>query len=49
MLFDTKLACLMLSHMGEIEVTGKDASQFVQYLLSNDTDNLTTSKALYIA
>ncbi len=37
-----------VSHMGEIEVTGKDASQFVQYLLSNDTDNLTTSKALYI-
>ena len=33
-----------VSHMGEIEVTGKDASQFVQYLLSNDTDNLTTSK-----
>ena len=38
-----------VSHMGEIEVTGKDASQFVQYLLSNDTDNLTTSKALYTA
>ncbi|MBU5915452.1 hypothetical protein JVW18_24525, partial [Vibrio cholerae O1] len=30
-------------------VTGKDASYFVQYLLSNDTDNLTTSKALYNA
>ena len=35
-----------VSHMGEIEVTGKDASQFVQYLLSNDTDNLTTSKSI---
>ena len=30
-----------VSHMGEISIKGNDASKFVQYLLSNDTNNLT--------
>ncbi|EHJ07654.1 glycine cleavage system aminomethyltransferase GcvT [Staphylococcus simiae] len=38
-----------VSHMGEIKISGQDASEFVQYLLSNDTNNLTESKALYTA
>lgn len=36
-----------VSHMGEIEIQGNDAKSFVQYILSNDTNNLTDSKALY--
>ena len=38
-----------LSHMGEISIKGNDASKFVQYLLSNDTNNLTDTKAQYTA
>ena len=38
-----------VSHMGEIEIQGNDAKSFVQYILSNDTNNLTDSKALYTA
>ena len=37
-----------VSHMGEIS-KGNDASKFVQYLLSNDTNNLTDTKAQYTA
>ena len=35
--------------MGEIQIQGNDAKSFVQYILSNDTNNLTDSKALYTA
>ncbi|GEQ05224.1 glycine cleavage system aminomethyltransferase GcvT [Staphylococcus gallinarum] len=38
-----------VSHMGEILIKGSDSKQFVQYLLSNDMDTLTSSKALYTA
>ncbi|MBK3932782.1 glycine cleavage system aminomethyltransferase GcvT [Staphylococcus haemolyticus] len=38
-----------VSHMGEISIKGNDASKFVQYLLSNDTNNLTDTKAQYTA
>ncbi|GGG84534.1 glycine cleavage system aminomethyltransferase GcvT [Staphylococcus pragensis] len=38
-----------VSHMGEISIKGNDASKFVQYLLSNDTNNLTETKAQYTA
>lgn len=38
-----------VSHMGEIQIQGNDAKSFVQYILSNDTNNLTDSKALYTA
>ena len=36
-------------NMGEISIKGNDASKFVQYLLSNDTNNLTDTKAQYTA
>ena len=38
-----------VSHMGEISIKGNDASKVVQYLLSNDTNNLTDTKAQYTA
>lgn len=38
-----------VSHMGEISIKGNGASKFVQYLLSNDTNNLTDTKAQYTA
>ena len=38
-----------VSHMGELSIKGNDASKFVQYLLSNDTNNLTDTKAQYTA
>ena len=37
-----------VSHMGNL-YKGNDASKFVQYLLSNDTNNLTDTKAQYTA
>ena len=40
---------LLISHMGEIEISGKDAEQFIQYILSNDTNLLTNDKAMYSA
>lgn len=38
-----------VSHMGEIEITGKESFNFVQYILSNDAHNLTDKKAMYTA
>jgi len=38
-----------VSHMGEIEITGNEAFNFVQYILSNDANNLTDTKAMYTA
>ncbi|MCG7339726.1 glycine cleavage system aminomethyltransferase GcvT [Staphylococcus sp. ACRSN] len=45
----TAVGLFDVSHMGEILITGKDSKGFVQYLLSNDMDNLTLSKSLYTA
>lgn len=38
-----------VSHMGEVLIEGPDASKYIQYLLSNDTDQLTDNKAQYTA
>lgn len=38
-----------VSHMGEILITGNESAQFIQYILSNDTDLITTDKAQYTA
>lgn len=38
-----------VSHMGEIIIEGPDAAKLVQYVLSNDTEQLTLSKAQYTA
>ena len=35
--------------MGEIEISGKDAEQFIPHILSNDTNLLTNDKAMYSA
>lgn len=45
----TEMGLFDVSHMGEIIIKGSDASNLVQYLLSNDTDNVTTHKAQYTA
>jgi len=36
-----------VSHMGEVEVKGKDALQYIQKLITNDLTKLTDGKALY--
>ena len=36
-----------VSHMGEIEITGPDAKNFVQYLLTNDIETMQNNQALY--
>lgn len=38
-----------VSHMGEVLIEGKEASEFIQYVLSNDTDQLSDNKAQYTA
>ena len=38
-----------VSHMGEIEIAGKDALKTVQHLTSNDASRLTTGQAQYSA
>lgn len=38
-----------VSHMGEILITGSESAQFIQYILSNDTNLITTEKAQYTA
>ena len=45
----TEIGLFDVSHMGEILIKGSDAAKLVQYLLSNDTENLTTDKAQYTA
>uniref|UniRef100_UPI0024BBA948 glycine cleavage system aminomethyltransferase GcvT n=2 Tax=Staphylococcus TaxID=1279 RepID=UPI0024BBA948 len=45
----TKMGLFDVSHMGEILIKGPEADKLVQYLLSNDTDNLETTKAQYTA
>ncbi len=49
MQLDIMLVFFDVSHMGEIEISGKDAEQFIQYILSNDTNLLTNDKAMYSA
>ncbi|MCO7044597.1 glycine cleavage system aminomethyltransferase GcvT, partial [Staphylococcus hominis] len=44
-----KVGMFDVSHMGEILIEGENASKFVQYLLSNDTTNLSETKAQYTA
>lgn len=36
-----------VSHMGEIEVKGKDAFNFIQYLITNDITNLKKEEIIY--
>lgn len=45
----TEMGVFDVSHMGEILIKGPDAKHLVQYLLSNDTEQLTTTKAQYTA
>jgi len=36
-----------VSHMGEIEITGPEAKNFVQYLVTNDIETMQNNQALY--
>ncbi|MFQ3853992.1 glycine cleavage system aminomethyltransferase GcvT [Staphylococcus sp. 2S1] len=45
----TEIGLFDVSHMGEIIIKGSEADKLVQYLLSNDIENLTTTKAQYTA
>lgn len=45
----TNIGLFDVSHMGEIIIQGPEAAKYVQYLLSNDTENLTSTKAQYTA
>ncbi len=36
-----------VSHMGEVSVVGKEASQFVQYLVTNDTSLMVDNQVIY--
>ena len=36
-----------VSHMGEVEVRGDEAQQFIQYLITNDVSNLKADEILY--
>ena len=36
-----------VSHMGEVEVKGKDAFNFIQYLITNDITNLKAEEIIY--
>ena len=38
-----------VSHMGEVEVKGKDARDFVQKLITNDTDSIVENQIVYSA
>lgn len=42
-----KVGIFDVSHMGEIDVTGKDAKKFLQNLLTNDLDKMTDGSILY--
>ncbi len=42
-----KVGLFDVSHMGEIDVKGKDAQRFLQYLLSNDIEKMTDGSILY--
>ena len=36
-----------VSHMGELEIKGKDALNFIQYLITNDISNLNKNEIIY--
>jgi len=36
-----------VSHMGEIEITGKDATNFVNYLITNSISNMNNNQVIY--
>ncbi len=36
-----------VSHMGELEVKGTDAFNFIQYLITNDISNLKENEIIY--
>jgi len=42
-----KVGLFDVSHMGEIEIEGKDAKRFLQFLLSNDIDKMSNGSILY--
>ena len=42
-----KVGLFDVSHMGEIEIEGKDAKRFSQFLLSNDMDKMSNGSVLY--
>ena len=42
-----KVGLFDVSHMGEIEIEGKDAKQFLQFLLSNDIEKMSNGSILY--
>ena len=42
-----KVGLFDVSHMGEIEIEGKDAKRFLQYLLSNDIEKMSDGTILY--
>lgn len=45
----TKAGVFDVSHMGEIIVTGKDSTAYLQYMITNDVTKLTAGKAQYTA
>ncbi|MDK3746276.1 glycine cleavage system aminomethyltransferase GcvT [Staphylococcus pseudintermedius] len=45
----TNVGLFDVSHMGEIRIEGPESAHLVQYVLSNDTNQLTLSKAQYTA
>ena len=42
-----KVGLFDVSHMGEIDIKGKDAQRFLQYLLSNNIEKMTDGSILY--
>ncbi|KMP12020.1 glycine cleavage system protein T [Candidatus Nitromaritima sp. SCGC AAA799-C22] len=42
-----KVGLFDVSHMGEVEIEGKDAQRFLQYLLSNDIEKMSDGAILY--
>lgn len=45
----TKAGLFDVSHMGEVEVSGKDALSFLQKMMTNDVADLKPGNALYTA
>ncbi|WP_026674882.1 glycine cleavage system aminomethyltransferase GcvT [Alkalihalobacterium bogoriense] len=43
----TKAGLFDVSHMGEVEVTGEKALEFLQYVMTNDVSKLQDNQALY--
>jgi len=43
----TQVGLFDVSHMGEFDVRGKEAKDFLQYMITNDMNRLTPGRALY--